>query len=325
MKTKILNAILLTLSVPLGVNAENIIRTPAPIAFIDQWINSDPSYGEWESSGIPESCGMWTPALDTVLAGQSVSQTATCQQEQTRTVQPRQKMANQEIYRNAGEPVLETRSIEVDVSNPAIGTGVMSSCVKAKQFFPSGASGVYDLTVNSRQVPVFCDMSTDGGGWALVGRGTSNIFNSWSYSRNAIAYPNSPSPHGASTFKLSDADINAISKNAYKVVTTGYSNTRYFKGTCEYNQMQEPRGDCAISYANESWASPRGNGNVGSGGLAGAGGLIDKRGDNVGDGYYVATSLVNRWDSWAAGNGTTGSNVGSGGAGTLISLWIWVR
>jgi len=304
--------------------AENIIRTSAPIVLVNTWQDAEPLYGEWTISGEPYQCDTWLPATDDKLLGQAFNQNATCVQDETRTVQSRQKTSTG-VYRNVGEPLLETRSISESVSKLAVGTGVQNSCLKAKQFNSSATSGVYQLDVNGKKISAYCDMTTDGGGWTLIGKGTQNMTTGWSSSRNEFNYPASPLPSLESTFKLSDADINAIPKKSYKVITTGYNNTRFFRGSRDYNHMAEPFGDCAISYASEAWDNPRGNGNQGSVGLPGAGGLIDKNGNNYNDGYYVLTSLVNRWDGWAAGNGTIGSAVGSGGAGTRISLWMWVR
>src|SRR4051794_2214140 len=49
------------------------------------------------------------------------------------------------------------------------------SCWAIKQSFPASASGIYWLETAALQAPqpFYCDMTTDGGGWVLVGRGRS--------------------------------------------------------------------------------------------------------------------------------------------------------
>src|SRR4051812_39101753 len=62
--------------------------------------------------------------------------------------------------------------------SPTVHQGLTSddaapSCWAIKQSFPSSASGIYWLETASLQAPqpFYCDMTTDGGGWVLVGRG----------------------------------------------------------------------------------------------------------------------------------------------------------
>src|SRR3954469_24050272 len=70
------------------------------------------------------------------------------------------------------------------VASPAHATGPTShtgltsddaapSCWAIKQSFPSSNDGVYWLETAALEAPqqFYCDMTTDGGGWVLVGRG----------------------------------------------------------------------------------------------------------------------------------------------------------
>jgi hypothetical protein len=234
-------------------------------------------------------------------------------------VQPREQQEGTQNYRNAGAAYEERQVVQVEGQQEVRGT-VARSCLMHKQYGGATANGIYTIRIEDRDVSVMCDMAA--GGWTVVARGYQGSVGNWALTRDAINPSAVPGASSSVTARLSDYDINAIPKTAFKVVTTGYNNTRYFKGSCEYNSIEIASGDCAISYATEDWTSSRGNGLS----AAGGGGLCDNRASVSSDGYYVLTSArVNTAAGWAAGNGTTATYTGSAVAGTRISQYIYVK
>jgi hypothetical protein len=62
-----------------------------------------------------------------------------------------------------------------------------ASCWEIKQLKPSAPDGVYWILTPQLKVPtqIYCDQTTDGGGWALIGRGREN----WTYNYNGKGTP----------------------------------------------------------------------------------------------------------------------------------------
>src|SRR3954451_9865502 len=78
----------------------------------------------------------------------------------------------------AGVGVAAALSLPAHASSATVHKGLTSddaapSCWAIKQSFPSSPDGIYWLETASLQAPqpFYCDMTTDGGGWVLVGRG----------------------------------------------------------------------------------------------------------------------------------------------------------
>jgi hypothetical protein len=88
-----------------------------------------------------------------------------------------------------------------------------ASCWEVKQVDPSASDGVYWLLTPQLRTPTqfYCDMTTDGGGWVLVGRGRDG----WQWDGDAQGTPAQLAgvPDGLKAFtprKLSNATIDAL-------------------------------------------------------------------------------------------------------------------
>ncbi|MCX6354999.1 MAG: fibrinogen-like YCDxxxxGGGW domain-containing protein [Candidatus Aureabacteria bacterium] len=94
--------------------------------------------------------------------------------------------------------------------------GYYVSCKAIKTATPSAADGLYAIDPDgpSGNAPfnVYCDMTTDDGGWTLVARLTTNDANH--YNTNAVGSLTSPTQ--STTAKLSDAMINQLATQLFR-------------------------------------------------------------------------------------------------------------
>jgi hypothetical protein len=77
------------------------------------------------------------------------------------------------------------------------------SCWAIKQSFPSSADGIYWLETAALQAPqpFYCDMTTDGGGWVLIGRGRTGW--KWRETGQGTAFAIRTAPTGPGAFDTS--------------------------------------------------------------------------------------------------------------------------
>jgi len=88
-----------------------------------EWTQAGPLYGEWTKVGDVYGCSNWSPDPSAVAIGRAFTQSASdCKQDQTRTVQNRERETYSGALRNVGEPYAEARTIAASSSRQAVGT-----------------------------------------------------------------------------------------------------------------------------------------------------------------------------------------------------------
>lgn len=99
------------------------IKPRSPGIPAESWRVTDPLYGEWINVGGIYGCSNWGPDPSTQTIGVTFDQTATdCKQDQTTTKQEREQETTTLVYRNVGEPSIESKTIAVHSSRKVTGT-----------------------------------------------------------------------------------------------------------------------------------------------------------------------------------------------------------
>lgn len=120
--THLPKALLLSLSLlTFGAEAENVIRTKAPVSAASDWLRLSPLTGEWAPFGDPYNCTEWKPSPAIIALGEAFKQTASCLQSQRREVSQRiQDKSSGNIIVESTQT--ETKTDAVSKTQDSVGT-----------------------------------------------------------------------------------------------------------------------------------------------------------------------------------------------------------
>jgi hypothetical protein len=198
-----------------------------------------------------------------------------------------------------------------------------ASCYEIKQLTPSAPSGVYWLVTPTLGAPAqfYCDQTTSGGGWVLIGRGREG----WSDETTGVGTTAQVSSTITGTAAFSPKELSAkvigglLNGGAVTSLPDGIRLHRAtnIAGTTWQDvtfSITSPRPDWSWAFDNQQRV---GNWNVG--GVTGSGGSTQSFGSGNGTNQVLTESAAT--EGWEAGFGFGSSTHGS----TDASSYLWTQ
>lgn len=125
-------------------------------------------YSEWTNVEDVYDCEDWSPLTSDVYTGTNFTQNRSCKQKQERDKDVYNVWYDGSETTDNDNSLVEENVISVAETNDTTGTFIAKSCKEILNSQGSTGDGLYTINLDSTNRSVFCDMTTDGGGWTVV-------------------------------------------------------------------------------------------------------------------------------------------------------------
>lgn len=121
------------------------------VPFSDKWVPTSAVYTGWQNYDPVHSCTGWTPDPSTVMQGTAFTQSAICYQNQVAYQQNRETSVITGQVRNSGNPIPLYQTVQVTVTQQAMGTKAGTPTCQYVSLSHEGASDAVGFIHNGKE------------------------------------------------------------------------------------------------------------------------------------------------------------------------------